>query len=253
LQTGKVEMKAMIFAAGKGTRLLPVTEHLPKALVEVHGKTLLQIAIEKLTAAGFDEIIINIHHHAGKVRDYLNTNSFKAKRIEISDETDLLLETGGGLKKAAWFFNDGNPFLLYNVDVLTNFNLAKLLEFHTLHNSPVTLAVSNRKTSRYLLFDEEGWMKGWTNEKTGDIRPGDTNPGLLKKYAFSGIHMMDPEFIKCMNKEKVFSLIDTYINCCHAHKIGFWEHEPRDWIDVGKPEVLKYVNGRPQNMIFNEK
>ncbi|MDD3541727.1 MAG: sugar phosphate nucleotidyltransferase, partial [Petrimonas sp.] len=163
-------MKAMIFAAGLGTRLKPLTDTMPKALVPVAGKPLLWHTIQKLKAAGFDEIIINVHHFAGQIRQYIQDNNRFGIRIEFSDETQALLDTGGGIKKASWFFDDEKPFLIHNVDILSDIDLQNLYHFHTNSNSVATLVVSERKTSRYLLFDKNNHLAGWINEKSGETK-----------------------------------------------------------------------------------
>jgi MurNAc alpha-1-phosphate uridylyltransferase len=159
-------MKAMIFAAGMGTRLRPLTDHCPKALIEVGGRPMLQIVIEHLKEHGFDELIINIHYLGEQIRDFLLQHHNFGIRIEISDESEEILETGGGLWKAKDFFNDGKPFLVCNADILTNIHLQKFYEAHLKNNSVATLAVRNRKSSRYLLFDDKDILCGWKNENS---------------------------------------------------------------------------------------
>src|SRR5690606_32019928 len=154
-------MKAMIFAAGMGTRLKPLTDTIPKALVPVGGKPLLQHIIEKLKRFGFNEIIINIHHFGQQIIDFVQENNSFDIRIEFSDEREQLLDTGGGIKKAAWFFDDNKPFLVHNVDILSNIDLQELYHFHLKNNTIATLLCSIRQTSRYLLFDTDNHLRGW--------------------------------------------------------------------------------------------
>ncbi len=161
-------MKALIFAAGLGTRLRPLTNDHPKALVEVHGITLLEVAIRRLVAAGCEELIVNVHHYAEQVIDFIEKNGQFGIRIAISDERERLLDTGGGLKKAAWFFDDGQPFLACNADVLTDMDLAHFYQKHLETGVLATLAVRRRTTSRYFLFDEKMRLAGWQNAKTGE-------------------------------------------------------------------------------------
>ena len=179
-------MKAMIFAAGLGTRLRPITDSIPKALVPVAGKTLLEHVIEKLSNEGFDELIINVHHHAEKIIDFLAEHHNFGLHIEISDEREMLLDTGGGIRKAAEFFNDGKPFLIHNVDILSNANLKALYEKHIASDNIATLLVKDRETSRYLLFNEEQRLQGWMNVKTGEVKSPipDFTPSLYTKHAF---------------------------------------------------------------------
>src|ERR1035437_4159057 len=183
-------MKAMIFAAGLGTRLKPVTDNLPKALVPIAGKPLLEHIIEKLIISGFDEIIVNVHHFPDQIIDFLKANNNFSIRIEVSDERNLLLDTGGGIRKAAWFFDDEKPFLVHNVDIFSNVDLKVLYHQHLRTNSLATLVVSKRDTFRYLLFDDNLRFSGWINEKTGETKPaGFTKAELYHKLAFSGIQI----------------------------------------------------------------
>ena len=235
-------MKAMIFAAGLGTRLKPLTDNIPKALVTIGGKPLLQHTTEKLKSSGFDEIIINIHHFADQIVEFiLSKNSFDIK-IEFSDESNELLDTGGGIKKASHFFCDGEPFLIHNVDILSNINLNDLYLFHKSSNSIATLVCSKRKTSRYLLFNTANQLKGWTNKETGKIKS--PNKLLeLKQYnelAFSGIHILEPSIFKYMTDfPEKFSIIDFYIFLSQYELIRAFAPEDIQMIDVGKPDTLK--------------
>ena len=235
-------MKAMIFAAGLGTRLKPLTDKIPKALVPVGDKPLLQHTIEKLKQFGFDEIIINVHHFADQIVEFiLSKNSFNIK-IEFSDESNELLDTGGGIKKASHFFCDGEPFLIHNVDILSNLNLNDLYLFHKSSNSIATLVCSKRKTSRYLLFNTANQLRGWTNKETGEIKS--PNKLLdLKQYnelAFSGIHILDPSIFKYMiDFPNKFSIIDFYIFLSQYELIRAFVPEDIHMIDVGKPDTLK--------------
>ncbi len=231
-------MKAMIFAAGLGTRLQPITNNKPKALVEVKGTPLIEIVIKKLISSGFDEIIVNVHHFADLVIDFLKKNNNFGIRIEISDERDLLLETGGGLKKAAWFFNDHKAFLVYNVDILSNIDLKEFYSFHNKTNSIATLAVSNRETSRYLFFNSDNALCGWKNAITKKVimsRPKETE---LFPVAFSGIHIMSPKIFDLINQQGKFSIIKTYLELAETHKISSYNHDKTIWMDLGKKENL---------------
>jgi N-acetyl-alpha-D-muramate 1-phosphate uridylyltransferase len=232
-------MKAMIFAAGLGTRLKPYTNTMPKALVPVAGVPMLEILIRHLQKNGIQDILINVHHFAGLVIGFLKQNHNFGANITISNEEDSLLDTGGGLKKASWFFNDQQPFLVQNVDVITDVNYRDMLAFHNKNKALATLAVCNRTTSRYFLFDEQMQLSGWENTKTAEIkmaRPGIQN---LKRCAFSGIHIIDTAIFSSMNKEGKYSIIDTYLELAATHKIIGFEHNRENWVDMGKPEELK--------------
>lgn len=230
-------MKAMIFAAGLGTRLRPLTNDRPKALVEVHGKTLLQHAIEHLKSFGITNIVINIHHFGQKVLDLLEKHQNFGCELTVSDERDVLLETGGGLKKAAQYFKKESAVLVYNVDVLSNINLEKMLKYHYQHQALATLATRNRQSSRYLLFDKNQTLCGWTNTKTNEVKRMRSTP-ITHHYAFSGIHIINPQLLNLMTQEGKFSIITTYLNLASEHKIIAYPHDSDYWFDVGKPERL---------------
>ena len=233
-------MKALIFAAGLGTRLKPLTDTMPKALVPIDGKPLLEHVILKLKAAGFNQIIVNVHHFPDQIIEFLKSKNNFDLRIEISDERDKLLDTGGGVKKAKWFFDDGKPFLVHNVDILSNIDLKLLYQQH-LETSPLaTLVVSERDTFRYFLFDKEARLKGWINEKTGEVRPENlTNTELFNKLAFSGIQVLSPEVFKLMDHfPDHFSIVDFYLRNAAQQKIKAYVPHALKMIDVGKLNVL---------------
>ena len=235
-------MKAMIFAAGLGTRLRPITDSIPKALVPVAGKTLLEHVIEKLSNEGFDELIINVHHHAEKIIDFLAEHHNFGLHIEISDEREMLLDTGGGIRKAAEFFNDGKPFLIHNVDILSNANLKELYERHIASDNIATLLVKDRETSRYLLFNEEQRLQGWMNVKTVEVKSPipDFMPSLYTKHACSGIHIMSPEIFRYMEGyPQKFPIMDFYIENAAKLKIGSLLDNNLQMIDVGKLDSLQ--------------
>lgn len=233
-------MKAMIFAAGLGTRLKPLTDTMPKALVPIVGKPLLEHVILKLKSSGFDEIIVNVHHFADMIIDFLQRNNNFGIRIEISDEREQLLDTGGGIKRAAWFLNDGNPFLVYNVDILSNINLGALYQSHSETNSFATLVVSERNTFRYLLFDERNELQGWINEKTGETKPCDFEDiSKYQKLAFSGIQILSPDIFDSMkNYPDKFPIMDFYLSNANTKKITGYVPAAYNMIDVGKLDVL---------------
>lgn len=233
-------MKALIFAAGLGTRLKPLTDTMPKALVPIDGKPLLEHVILKLKAAGFNQIIINVHHFPDQIIDFLKSKNNFDLRIEVSDERDKLLDTGGGVKKAKWFFDDGKPFLVHNVDILSNIDLKLLYQQH-LETSPLaTLVVSERDTFRYFLFDKEARLKGWINEKTGEVRPDHlANTQLFNKLAFSGIQVLSPEVFKLMDHfPDYFSIVDFYLQNAALQQIKAYVPQALKMIDVGKLNVL---------------
>ncbi|MBK9099138.1 MAG: nucleotidyltransferase family protein [bacterium] len=232
-------MRAMILAAGLGTRLKPLTDSTPKALIRIKDKTLLELQINKLKSEGFDQIIINLHHYAEQIKNYLEQKNFFNCKIEISDESNLLLDTGGGLKKASHFFSDGKPFLVYNVDILSNISLKKLMDFHIDSNSIATLAVQERESSRKFLFDENNILGGWTNEKTGEKIISRNSPTKLKAMSFSGIQIIDPNIFKYFPEKNVFSLVEFYMTAAREEKIFGYVHNENEWIDVGKINNLK--------------
>ncbi len=233
----------MIFAAGLGTRLRPLTNDKPKALVEVAGTPLLEVVIRQLKRYGFKEIVVNVHYFAQQIIRFLEANNNFDLQIHISDETDLLLETGGGLLKARSFFEaDGSkPFLVHNVDIVSDLNLTALYQHHLASNALATLAVRDRKTSRYLLFNESRRLCAWQNVKTGELRMMRENHASLplKAWAFSGIHVIDPAIFQFMPTEiGKFSIIETYLQAAKTDFIGAYPSDDSQWLDVGKPESL---------------
>lgn len=232
-------MKAMIFAAGLGTRLNDETLHKPKALVDVGGKTLLQRAIEKLKNEGVSEIVINVHHFSNLVISFLNNSDFGIK-IHVSDETEKLLDTGGGLKKAAGFLAADEPILIYNVDIISNLSLQLLLEEHLNSNSLVTVAVRKRETQRYFKFDENKQLTGWINKKTGETKISRlANFETAVEMAYSGIHIIQPEIFSLMPENDRFSITDFYLELAKTHSIKGYFDDSELWMDVGKPEQLE--------------
>jgi NDP-sugar pyrophosphorylase family protein len=231
-------MRAMILAAGLGTRLRPITNSIPKALIKIKKHTLLELQIRKLKDAGFKQIIINIHHHAKMIEDYLKQNSNFNCEIELSDESDKLLDTGGGLKKASWFFKDSLPFLVQNVDIVTTLNLNRLLEHHKKSNALATLALMERNSSRYFVFDEENFLVGWKNEKTEESKVIRKPIGKIKLLAFSGIQVINPKLFKYFPKNDVFSLVDLYLAAASEKRVAAFIHSDDMWLDSGKKENL---------------
>jgi NDP-sugar pyrophosphorylase family protein len=232
-------MKAMILAAGLGTRLRPLTDDRPKALVEVAGHTLLEISLRRLRQFGIREVIVNVHHFADMVVAYLKKNDNFDMRIEVSRE-DVLLDTGGGLKKAAWFFqkdsNDSEePFVLHNVDVVSTIDLDRMMQFHRTNHALATLAVQRRETSRYLLVDEQDQLCGrlGLDQRTEIVRPS----AKAQALAFSGVHLISPRLLPCLTEEGAFSIITSYLRLAGAGEriLGFRADEYY-WRDLGRPE-----------------
>ena len=227
-------MKAMILAAGFGTRMKPVTDKIPKALVEVNGTTLLQQALDHLKDYRINKVIVNVHHFAEQVRDYLEQHHNFGMEIAISDESGELLDTGGGLKKASWFFKDGLPFVVHNVDVISDLDLDELQAYHLRSGALATLVVRERETSRYLLFDDELQLCGWENTKTGEKRITGRKSEGLRRLAFSGIQIIDPELFEVMTMTGKFSLTEMYLILSSEHKIVGFVDRGSNWRDAGK-------------------
>ncbi|MGD0416889.1 MAG: nucleotidyltransferase family protein [Terriglobales bacterium] len=239
-------MKAMILAAGRGTRLRPLTDDRPKALVEINGRTLLEITLSRLRSFRIREVIINVHHFADMIVEYLKKNDNFGMSIEVSREK-ALLDTGGGLKKAAHFFADSSrpeePFIVHNVDVLSTIDLRRMAQFHNENQAVATLAVQNRKTSRYLLFDDQRQLCG---RRSGD----DQKPELVRSslvlsaqqlhaLAFSGIHVISPRLLTMMTEDGAFSIITAYLRlAAQGEKILAFRADEYYWRDLGKPENL---------------
>ncbi|MEM0999076.1 MAG: nucleotidyltransferase family protein [Bacteroidota bacterium] len=239
--------KAMIFAAGLGTRLRPLTNDRPKAMVQVDGMPLLEIQIRRLKALGFTEIVVNVHHFADLIIDFLRANDHFGLTIHLSDERDQLLDTGGGLWKARSFLADGGPFYLCNVDVLTDLNPEVLREQHERRRALVTLAVRNRPTSRYLLFGEGQRMLGWKNAHTGAVRG--QAPDHAEALAFSGLHVIDPAIFAKVDRRGAFSIIDVYLDLMAEESIVGLQHDDTFWLDVGKPPELAAAAGWGERLV----
>jgi mannose-1-phosphate guanylyltransferase len=246
-----MKMKAMILAAGLGSRLRPLTDNRPKALVEVNGRTMLEITLSRLRSVGVREVIVNVHHFADMIVEYLKTNDNFGMRIEVSRE-EVLLDTGGGLKKAAYFFADRNegegenkdeePFILHNVDVLSTIDLRRMVQFHTANRALATLAVQDRKTSRYLLFDDllDDQLQLCGRQSEGKhpeiVRPSEHTRPL----AFSGIHVISPRLLAMMTEVGVFSIITSYLRlAAQQEKLLAFRADEYYWRDLGKPDNLE--------------
>jgi NDP-sugar pyrophosphorylase family protein len=248
-------MKAMVLAAGLGTRLRPLTDDCPKALVKIDGRTLLEIALSRLREFGIHEVVINVHHFADAILSYLQANENFGMHIEVSREEELL-DTGGGLKKARWFFlEDANqreePFLLHNVDVVSTIDFGRLVKSHTEKAALATLAVQDRETSRYLLFDDKLRLSGRRSGQGGEtelVRP----PSELQALAFTGIHVISPRLLGMMNEEGAFSIINTYLRLAGAGEniLGFRADEYY-WRDLGKAEQIQQAAEDFKKRVFS--
>jgi NDP-sugar pyrophosphorylase family protein len=245
-------MKAMILAAGLGTRLRPLTNDRPKALIEIGGRTLLEIVLTRLRKFDIREVIINVHHFPGMIVEFLKSHDNFGMHIEISRE-EILLDTGGGLKKAAYFFaGDDQPFLLHNVDVISAIDFRRMLDSHLESRALATLAVHDRPTSRYLLFDERLQLCG--RRSTKDSHDQIVRETREKKaLAFSGIHMISPAIFPKISEDGVFSIIDTYLRLAgEGEKIHAFRADEYYWRDVGRREHLQQIEGDVKRRLLPE-
>ena len=232
----------MIFAAGTGSRLKPYTDHIPKALIPIDGKPMLEHIILKLKAAGFTEIIINVHHLGEQIIEFLADKDNFGITIHISDERDYLLDTGGGIKHAAQFLQGDEPFLVHNVDIISNVDLKALYQHHLDTNPLATLLVSKRDTSRYLLFNKENKLSGWRNKETGEVKSyyPDFDPSIHNEFAFNGIHVISPQIFEWMDEwTGKFSIINFYLAVCAKTPIQAFEQADLRILDIGKPDALE--------------
>lgn len=229
------ENKAMILAAGLGTRLKSMTEHKPKALLEWEGKPLLEHIILKLKSNGFTAIVINVHHYAEMIMDFVKQADHFGIHIEFSHEQDELLDTGGGIANASWFFGK-DPFLVYNVDIISNIDLRALYSAHVKSEAIATMAVKERVTTRSLLMNKSGFLKGWRDNRTGETILVDQEREELTPIAFSAIHVMDPKVFSLFPKEKRFPLMPFYLQLAANHPVYLYRHDRDTWTDMGKME-----------------
>lgn len=236
-------MQAMLFSAGYGTRLKPLTDQMPKALVEVGNKPLIQWNIEKLVSAGCKLIVVNVHHFPDMIINFLQKNNNFGINLHISDERDHLLDTGGGLWKAAGFFNPEEPVVCHNVDILSNLNISDMIRFHKLNKALSTVAVRDRMTQRYLVFDSGMQLSGWINKETGETKYWRIEEGQPhSEMAFSGIHVINPEIFQMFSREGKFSIIDCYLELSGNHKILGFRDTSALWMDVGKLTQLSQAD-----------
>jgi MurNAc alpha-1-phosphate uridylyltransferase len=227
-------MKAMIFSAGLGTRFKPWTDKHPKALAVVNGKSLLQRNIEYLQQYGIREVVVNVHHFPEQIIAAVHENKGWGSEVIISDESDRVLETGGGLKKAQSYFDKNEPFFTINVDILTDLDLNKLLQFHQQHQPLVSFGVTDRQTSRNFLFDDDMRLCGWSNSQTGEQRISIQKEGLRPK-AYSCVVIFEPEIFPLITQEGKFSLVEVYLGLAADHLIMGYDHTGDKLVDVGKP------------------
>jgi NDP-sugar pyrophosphorylase family protein len=223
-------MKAMIFAAGLGTRLKPITDTIPKAMVDVGNQPMLKLVLDRCQKAGITEVVVNVHYLPEVIKSFLLTYISTGMKVFISDESDEILETGGGLIKAKDFFKDGQPFLVANADVLTNIDIKSFFQVHHKLGGIATLAVRDRNTSRKLLFGQDGRLKGRANGEEGS------------EFAFSGYHIISPEIFKHITRTGKFSITDWYIDICKEQSIFAYLHQDDIWIDIGIVEKLNEAN-----------
>ncbi|VXC28869.1 MULTISPECIES: nucleotidyltransferase family protein [Chryseobacterium] len=229
-------MKALIFAAGKGTRLKPFTDYHPKALAKVNGVPLLERNIKYLKGFGITDFVINIHHFGDQIVTFLKKNDNFGCKIEISDESDELLETGGGLIFAKEFLNHGEDFLIMNADILTKINIDDFVSYHKEIKDFATLAVSDRESSRKLLFNDDLVLRGWLNVQTGEQRLAEFNKGF-RPLAFSGVHCINPIIFDKIKRKGKFSVMEEYLDLMQTEKIHGFVHDSI-LVDVGRPESV---------------
>ncbi|WP_232468326.1 nucleotidyltransferase family protein [Alkalitalea saponilacus] len=231
----------MIFAAGKGTRLKPYTNQCPKALVKVGELTMLEIALRKLSRIGIKRVVINVHHFADQIIKFLKDYPADNMEILISDEREQLLDTGGGLLNAQMLFDEEEPILIYNVDVLTNAPIEKLIDYHIENDNLVSMMVQKRDASRFLHFDETDQLCGWSNPKTGETIVS-LEANQTEKLGFNGIHIIEYEVLDLITKTGVFPIVPEYLELSKNFPVKGWSNWSGDWFDIGTPEKLENVN-----------
>jgi len=235
---------AMLFAAGLGTRLKPFTNEHPKALAQVNGKTLLQHNIQYLQSFGINSVVVNVHHFANQIIDIVNENNGWGSEITFSDETTEVLETGGGLVKAIRLFGDAENIVVMNVDILTSLNIDKMFQQHIKTNALSTLAVTNRTTSRYFVFNRDKKLCGWMNTKTNELKGIECfDETQFIKLAFSGIHIINKKIFSLIQQQGKFSMVDVYLALMKTNDIIAFNHSQDKFIDVGKPESIALAQG----------
>jgi NDP-sugar pyrophosphorylase family protein len=231
-------MKAMILAAGLGTRLQPLTDNKPKALVEINGKPMIEHLIEKMKMQGFTEIVVNVHYFGDLLIDFLQQKNNFGINILISDERNQLLDTGGGLKQARCFLENDEPFILHNVDIFSDIDLKKLLDIHLEYRALSSLCVYNGTSNRRLQFDSQNQLCAWENKQTGELKIARPPQGQLNSYSFMGIHIIDPSIFRYITEKGSFSIIDMYLRLAEKHSIKSTVPEFSYWFDLGKPDDI---------------
>lgn len=241
-------MKAMVFAAGLGTRLRPLTDSIPKALAPIAGRPALQHVLEHIKTAGINDVVVNVHHFPDQIRRFLDDQDNFGLDIQISDESDMLLDTGGGLLKALSLLGNDEPVLLHNADIWTDIDLTRLIGFYESMKPDAALLAWERNSSRRLLFDESGRMAGWCNLLNGEIRPNDLNADSFMQLAFGGIHIVSPSLFLALESYgmacgPVFSITPFYVDVCRrAEILSFSPEKEFHWFDIGKPDSLKQAS-----------
>ncbi len=243
-------MNAMIFAAGLGSRLRPLTNNCPKALVKIGNLTLLEMALKKLERLGIKKTVVNVHHFSSLIIDFIRHYDSGNMEILISDESSQLLDTGGGLLYAAPLFDKGSQILIYNVDVVTNADIKGLIEYHNREKNMATLLVEDRNASRFLMFDENSQLCGWKNPKTGE-EIWVTSPKTSKPMGFSGVQIINYELLTLIKARNSFPIIPVYLKLAALHRIAGWDHWHGDWFDAGTPEKINnlkefFINCKPE-------
>jgi NDP-sugar pyrophosphorylase family protein len=237
-------MKAMILAAGAGTRLKPVTDRMPKALVPVGGVPMLEHIMLKIKAAGFTHLVINIHHFGEQIIDFLASKNNFGLTVDISDERDFLLDTGGGIRLAGRFLDGDEPFLVHNVDIFSNLDLREMYQRHVHSNALASLLVNSRSASRQLLFNKEERLCSWRNRETGEVKSSlpDFDPTNCLEYAFGGVHVISPEIFRWMEHwTGKFSIINFYLSICPVKPVQLYTEKGIRLMDAGKIEALEEV------------
>jgi len=246
-------MKAMILAAGFGTRLHPITQNIPKALAKIENTTLLELLILRLKYFGFNEFVINTHHHSEQILKFINENNYFDCSIKIIVEKEIL-GTGGGLQNAADYLNNGDPFLVHNVDIISDLNYTKLIESHQASKNLVTLCVKDRVSSRSFLVNNDDLICGHQNSKTNVIRIKRDFDANLRKFAFCGIHLISPQIFKLMNKDGFYSIIDLYLELIEKnYSIGIFEMKNNYWKDIGRLENLREMKNKLSDPLLRER
>jgi NDP-sugar pyrophosphorylase family protein len=231
-------MKAMIFTSGLQDKLLPQSAEKPRALLEINGEPLLGMLIRRLADCGFTEILLNVHHFVNPITEFLEEKKFPGIRIEISLETDLLLDTGTLFQNVAWFFDDRQPFLVYNLEILSDINLNNLFNYHVKSGALATLAVRTRESQRYLLFNEKMELRGWQNFETNEFYGQGPDTVNLKTFAFNRIQVINPSIFRLITGRNVLSLVELYLKLASDYPIKGYRDDDSIWMDLGKNEGI---------------